>query len=53
MGCRGFVATSTSRLLRELGLQGQAHQQVIKDLSRAAEKGCDWKERIPHGPSNE
>ncbi|KAK0136320.1 hypothetical protein N1851_027790 [Merluccius polli] len=25
VGCRGFVATSTFRLLREMGVQGKAH----------------------------
>lgn len=39
VGCRGFVATSTSRLLQELGVRGKAHQQAIKDLSMDAEKG--------------
>lgn len=42
VGCRGFVATSTSRLLREMGLQGKAHQQAVKDLSAAAEKESQW-----------
>ena len=42
VGCRGFVATSTSRLLREMGVRGKAHRQAVKDLSRAAEKGSQW-----------
>ncbi|KAK0156143.1 hypothetical protein N1851_000566 [Merluccius polli] len=43
----GFVATSTSRLLREMGVRGKAHRQAVKDLSRAAEKGsqCLWMKR--------
>lgn len=43
VGCQRFVATLTSRLLREMGVQRQAHWQAIKDLSRAAKKevsGC-------------
>lgn len=28
---RGFVATSKSRLLWEIGVQGKAHQQSVKD----------------------
>ena len=42
VGCRGFVATSTSRLLREMGVRGKAHRQAVKDLSAAAEKGSQW-----------
>ena len=42
VGCRGFVATSTSRLLREMGVRGKAHRQAVKDLSRAADKGSQW-----------
>ena len=42
VGCRGFVATSTSRLLREMRVRGKAHRQAVKDLSRAAEKGSQW-----------
>ena len=42
VGCRGLVATSTSRLLREMGVRGKAHRQAVKDLSRAAEKGSQW-----------
>lgn len=56
VGCRGFEATSTSRLLREMGVQGKAYQQAFKELSRAAEKGvsgCGRRERTPPGPSIE
>uniref|UniRef100_A0A3P9H1W7 Reverse transcriptase domain-containing protein n=1 Tax=Oryzias latipes TaxID=8090 RepID=A0A3P9H1W7_ORYLA len=42
VGCRGFVATSTPRLLREMGVRGKAQRQAIKDLSQAAEKGSQW-----------
>ncbi|XP_035862163.1 uncharacterized protein LOC118496075 [Sander lucioperca] len=42
VGCRGFIATSTSRLLREMGVRGKAHRQAVKDLFRAAEKGSQW-----------
>ena len=42
VGCRGFVATSTSRLLRELGVRGKAHREAVKDCSIAAEKGSQW-----------
>lgn len=42
VGCRGFIATSTSRLLKEMGVQGKAHRQAVRDLSRAAEKGSQW-----------
>ena len=42
VGCRGFIATSTSRLLTEVGVRGRAHRQAVRDLSRAAEKGSQW-----------
>ncbi|KAK0156516.1 Retrovirus-related Pol polyprotein from type-1 retrotransposable element R2 [Merluccius polli] len=42
VGCRGFVASSTSRLLLEMGVRGKAHRQAVKDLSTAAEKGSQW-----------
>lgn len=42
VGCRGFIATSTSRLLRDMGVRGKAHRQAVKDLSKAAEKGSQW-----------
>lgn len=42
VGCRGFVATSTSRLLREMVVRGKTHRQAVKDLSKAAEKGSQW-----------
>lgn len=37
VGCRGFVATSTVRLIRDLGISGQALRQAIKET--AAEGG--------------
>lgn len=39
VGCRGFVASSTAKLLQEMGVQGMAHRQAVQGLSRAAEKG--------------
>ena len=42
VGCRGFIATSTSRLLREMGVRGKALRQAVRDLSGAAEKGSQW-----------
>lgn len=42
VGCRGFTATLTSRLLREMGVRGKVHRQAVKDLSRAAEKASRW-----------
>ncbi|KAK0147915.1 hypothetical protein N1851_012376 [Merluccius polli] len=35
-------ATSTSMLLREMGMRGKAHRQAVKYLSGAAEKGSQW-----------
>lgn len=42
VGCRGFIATSTSRFLREMGVRGKSHRQAVKDLAAAAEKGSRW-----------
>lgn len=36
--CRGFVATSTTRLLKIKGVQGQALQKTVKLLLEAAER---------------
>lgn len=37
VGHRDFVTMSTSRLLKEMGVQGQAQHQAIKALIGAAE----------------
>ena len=42
VGCRGFVATSTVRLMRDLGISGQALRQAIKETSRVAEWSSQW-----------
>lgn len=42
VGCRGFIASSTSRLLREMEVRGNAHRQAVRELSRAAEKASQW-----------
>ena len=42
VGCRGFVARSTSKLLREVGVRGQAHRQAIKELANTAERTSHW-----------
>lgn len=36
VGCRGFVAVSTTRLLGDLGIRGQSLRQAIKAMSEAA-----------------
>ncbi|KAJ8406497.1 hypothetical protein AAFF_G00300710 [Aldrovandia affinis] len=36
VGCRGFVASSTIRLLKDLGSHGQALRQTVKKLKEAA-----------------
>lgn len=38
VGCRYYVASSTVKLLREVGVRGQIH----KELSEAAEKSSHW-----------
>ncbi len=42
VGCRGFVATSTTSLLRKIGVKGRSLQQAIKSISSAAEKSSNW-----------
>ncbi len=42
VGCRGFVASSTTRLLKEVGIRGQAQRKTIKDLATAAERSSHW-----------
>lgn len=42
VGCCGFVATSTTRLLKDLGIHCQALCETIKATSEAAERGSQW-----------
>ncbi|KAL6471530.1 hypothetical protein MHYP_G00201800 [Metynnis hypsauchen] len=42
VGCRGFVSSSTIRLLKDLGIYGQALQQTIRSVSEAAERSSQW-----------
>ena len=42
VGCRGFVGKSTTRLLKDMGVRGQAQRQAIKNLSSAAEQASRW-----------
>jgi len=42
LGSRGFVASSTTRLLKEVGIRGQVQQKTFKDLATAAERSSLW-----------
>lgn len=42
VGCRGFVATSTLKLLKDLGIVGQALRQTIREIVRVAEYSSRW-----------
>ena len=42
VGCRGFVGTSTTRLLRDVGTTGAKLRRVTKALAEEAEKGSFW-----------
>ncbi|KAL7387592.1 hypothetical protein ABVT39_025839 [Epinephelus coioides] len=42
VGCRGFMAASTIRRLRDLGIKGQSLRQAIKAVSEAAERSSQW-----------
>lgn len=36
VGCQGFIVTSVTRLLRDVGIHGQAQRQTVKETSVAA-----------------
>ena len=42
VGCRGFVAMSTTKLLKGIGVRGQAFRRAVKSLSEAAERSSRW-----------
>ena len=42
VGCRGFVASSTTRLLKEVGIRGQAQRKAVKELANVAERSSHW-----------
>ena len=42
VGCRGFVASSTIRLLKDLGIHSQALRNTIKSVSEEAERSSRW-----------
>ncbi|KAL3976668.1 homeobox protein Meis3 [Sarotherodon galilaeus] len=42
VGCRGFVASTTAKLLREIGIRRQAQQQAIRELANTAERTSHW-----------
>lgn len=42
VGCRGFVAASATRLLKDVGVRGQSSHQAIKAASEAAERSSQW-----------
>ncbi|KAL1263729.1 hypothetical protein QQF64_006468 [Cirrhinus molitorella] len=42
VGCRGFVARSTTRLLKEVGIRGQSQRRAIKELANVAEQSSHW-----------
>lgn len=42
VGCRGFVATSTTKLLRDLGIRDQSQCSAIKAASEATGKSSQW-----------
>lgn len=47
VGCRGCVASTTAKLLREVGIRGQAQRQTIKELANTAEgtRATGWLKR--------
>ncbi len=41
-GCRGFVAKSTTRVLREVGVKGQAHSRAVKAFTNTVGRSSHW-----------
>lgn len=56
VGCRGFVGSSTVRLLRDIGCKGAACRKAIKELAEEAERGSFWlwlrRKHRSWGPNN-
>ncbi|XP_016393986.1 anthrax toxin receptor 1-like [Sinocyclocheilus rhinocerous] len=42
VGCRGFVASSTIRLLKELSIRGQVQRRIVREFSTVAERSSHW-----------
>ncbi len=42
VGCRGFVASSTIRLLKEVGFRGQVQRRIVRELATVAERSSHW-----------
>lgn len=42
VGTRGFVVSSTTRLLRNIGLRGESVTQATIELSKKAENPSFW-----------
>ncbi|MGH0138791.1 UNVERIFIED_CONTAM: hypothetical protein FKN15_001753 [Acipenser sinensis] len=42
VGCRGFVAHSTTQFLRDVGFSGQELHRTVKNLFEAAERISNW-----------
>lgn len=42
VGCRGIVVCSTIRILKDLGIRGQALRQTITSVSEAAKRSSQW-----------
>ncbi|TWW71679.1 hypothetical protein D4764_16G0001760 [Takifugu flavidus] len=42
VGCRGFVSRTTTKLLKEMGIRGQAQRRVVKELAATAEQSSYW-----------
>ena len=56
VGCRGFVGSSTARLLRDMGCIGGEQRKAIKELAEEAERGSFWlwlrRKHRSWGPNN-
>ena len=42
VGCRGFVAQSLCRGLKNLGITGKARRKVVTAAGRSAEQASSW-----------
>lgn len=42
VGSRGSIASSTTRLLRKVGIRGQTQRKAVKALANTAERSSHW-----------
>lgn len=48
VGCQGFIATSTVKLMRDLGITGKALHPAVKELSRVEQPVAMTEKKRPY-----